>query len=117
MLDAEVRQVEIFLVHDGRDPRIDFDHVLADELDVEEVVEPQLSDDSCRDLQQRRITQRFEVHREPGSHRLPRLRVAEQHLSRARNAVDGALSSLGQLHHEQIGPTFLGEHLEHVLEA
>ena len=91
--------------------------MVTDELDVEEVLDPELGDDPLRDLEQPVVVQRLEVHREPGPHRLPRLRVAEQHLPRARNAVDGALSSLGQLHHEQIGPTFLGEHLEHVLEA
>ena len=44
-LDAEVREVEVLLVDDRRDPRVDLDHVLADELDVEEPLDPELADD------------------------------------------------------------------------
>ena len=47
-LDAEVRQVQILLVDDRRDARVDLDHVLADELDVEEVLDPELGDDRVR---------------------------------------------------------------------
>ena len=41
MLDAEVGEVQILLVDDRRDPRVDLDHVLADELtpDAREWVE------------------------------------------------------------------------------
>src|SRR6187431_679955 len=44
-LDAEVREVQVLLVDDRRDPRVDLDHGVADELDVEEVVELELADD------------------------------------------------------------------------
>src|SRR5919205_3305758 len=37
-LHAQVRKVQVLLVHDRRDPRIHLDHVLAHELDVEEVL-------------------------------------------------------------------------------
>ena len=47
VLDAEVREVQVLLVDDRRDPRVDLDHVLADELDVEEVVELELARRSC----------------------------------------------------------------------
>src|SRR5690349_18074164 len=36
-LHAQVRQVQVLLVDDGRDPRVHLDHLVADELDVEEV--------------------------------------------------------------------------------
>ena len=38
-LHAEVREVEVLLVDDRRDARVDLDDVLADELDVEEVLD------------------------------------------------------------------------------
>ena len=45
VLHAEPGEVEILLVDDRRDPRVDLDHVVADELDVEEVVEGERLDD------------------------------------------------------------------------
>src|SRR6476469_8384992 len=80
-LDAEVRQVQILLVDDRRDARVDLDHVLADELDVEEVLDPELRDDHVADAHQLRVVERLEVHREPGAHRLTRLRVPEHDLA------------------------------------
>src|SRR5579862_1168313 len=75
-LDAEVGQVEVVLVHDRRDARVDLDHVLADELDVEEMLDPELGDDRVSDLHQSLVLERDEVHREPCPHSLARLRMS-----------------------------------------
>src|SRR6266511_1536210 len=74
VLHAEIRDVDVLLVDDRGDPRVDLDHVLADELDVEEVVEAKLRDDSRRGIQQSRAGQGLEVHREVCTHCLPPLR-------------------------------------------
>src|SRR5439155_749964 len=42
-LDAEVREVQVLLVDDRGDTRIDLDHVVAHELDVEEVLDAELA--------------------------------------------------------------------------
>jgi len=115
-LDAEVREVEVFLVDDRRDPRIDLDDVVADELDVEEVLDAELGDDPLRDFEQPVVVQGLEVHGQPGAHRLARLRVAEDDLSRACDSVDRALPAGCELHHEQIGPALLGQELDHVFQ-
>ena len=73
---------------------------------------PSSRDDPLRDLEQPVVVQRLEVHREPGAHRLARLRVAEDDLARARDPVDRALASLRQLHHEQVGAALFGQQLE-----
>src|SRR5258708_10502512 len=41
-LDAEVGQVQILLIDDRRDARVDLVHMLADQLDVVEVLYPEL---------------------------------------------------------------------------
>ena len=112
----EVRQVEVLLVDDRRDARVDLDHVLADELDVEEVVEPELGDDRPRGLHQRRVVERLEVHREPGAQRLARLRVAERDPAVDRDPVHRPLPAGCELHHEQLGPAFVRQQLEQLLE-
>src|SRR3954465_7158914 len=53
-LDAEVREVQVLLVDDRRDPRVDLDHLLADELDVEEVLDRELAHDRVREFHQAR---------------------------------------------------------------
>ena len=102
-LDAEVGEVQVLLVDDRRDPRVDLDHVLADELDVEEVLDLELGDDPFRQLHQGRVLERLEVHREAGAHRLAGLRVAEQDASPVGDAVDRPLLAGRELHHEQLG--------------
>src|SRR3954453_13431774 len=52
-LDAEVGDVQILLVDDRRDARVDLDHVVPDELDVEEPFDLQLAHDLVRDRHQR----------------------------------------------------------------
>src|SRR5205823_12002457 len=116
-LDPEIGQVEILLVDDRGDPCVDLDHEVTDELDVEEVLDAELRDDSLRDLKQPVIVQRLEVHREPGTHRLARLGVPEHELTGTRNAIDRSLASLRELHHEEVWAPFLGQHLEDILET
>src|SRR5207248_3689089 len=98
-LDAEPRDVQILLVHDRRDPRVDLDHLLADELDVEEVLDLELGDEPASDLLELRIVERDEVHREPGAHRLARLRVAEHDPPPVGDPVDRALAAGRELHY------------------
>jgi hypothetical protein len=69
------------LVDDRGDARVDLDHVFADELDVEEVLDAELDDDPICDLEQPVVVERLEVHRQSGSHRLARLCVREQDLA------------------------------------
>ena len=115
-LHSEIRDVEVLLVDDRRDPRVDLDHVVADELDVEEVLDLELGHDAVGDLHQRLVLERDEVHREPGAHRLARLRVAEQDPLAVGNAVDRALTAGRELHHEQVGATLGREQLDRLLE-
>ena len=115
-LDAEVRDVQILLVDDRRDARVDLDDVLADELDVEEVLDLERRDDPLGELHQRVVRERDEVHRQAGAHRLARLRVAEHDAASVGDAVDRALASLGELHHEQLR-LVLAEQLDELLEA
>src|SRR5205085_9623437 len=96
-LDAEPRQIEILLVDDRRDAWIDLDHAVADELDVEEPFDRELLDDLVRDLHERVVLQRHEVHREAGAHRLARLRMAENDARAVGDAVDRALTAGGEL--------------------
>src|SRR5215831_16731092 len=99
-LDAEVREVEVLLIDDRRDPRVDLDHVVADELDVEEVLDPELGDDRAPELHQALVGERDEVHGEPGAHALAGLRVAEDDLAPVRDPVDRPLGAGRELHHE-----------------
>ena len=115
-LDAEVRDVQILLVDDRRDARVDLDHVLADELDVEEVLDLERRDDPLGELHQRVVVERDEVHREAGAHRLARLRVAEHDAAPVGDAVDRPLAALGELHHEQLR-LVVAEQLDELLEA
>ena len=115
-LDAEVGEVQVLLVDDRRDPRVDLDHVVADELDVEEVLDLELGHDPVRDLHQRLVLERDEVHREPRAHRLARLRVPEQDALAVGDAVDRALAAGRELHHEQVRPTLGGQQLDRLLE-
>src|SRR3954469_6385566 len=100
-LHAEVGEVEILLVDDGRDAGVDLDHVLADELDVEEVLDPELRDDQVRDAHQLVVLERHEVHREARARSLPRLGVAEHDLPAVADPVDRSLAAGRELHHEQ----------------
>src|SRR3954447_26017374 len=84
-LDSEVGDVQVLLVDDRRDPRVDLDHVVADELDVEEVLDPEVLDDRVADAHQLRVVERDEVHGEAGAHRLTRLRMAEHDLAPVRD--------------------------------
>ena len=68
------------------------------------------------DLHQRRVVERDEVHREPGAHRLARLRVAEDDAAAVRDPVDRALAAGGELHHEQVGAALVREQLDGLLE-
>src|SRR3954451_10952023 len=86
-LDAEVWQVEVFLVDDRRDARVDLDHVLADELDVEEVLDFELADDRIAETHQLLVVECDEVHRESGAHRFARLGVAEHDTAGRRGGV------------------------------
>ena len=82
--------------------------MLADELDVEEPLNLELGDDPVRDVVERGVGERDEVHRQTGAHRLARLRVAEHHPAADGDAVDRALATGCQLHHEELGAV-LGE--------
>jgi hypothetical protein len=115
-LDPEVREIQVLLVDDRRDARVDLDHGVADELDVEEVVELELADDRRCDVHQRGIVERLEVHRETRAHRLSRLRMPEDDSSSARDAVDRPLLAARQLHHEQLGAAVLREQRQQLVE-
>src|ERR687897_1208696 len=115
-LDAEVREVEVVLVDDRRDARVDLDHVLAHELDVEEPLDRELLDELVRRLHQLLVLERHEVHRKPRPHRLARLRVAEHHALTVGDPVDRALTAGGELHHEQVGTALVREQLDRLLE-
>jgi hypothetical protein len=91
--------------------------VVADQLDVEEVLDTELGDDALGDLHQPVILERLEVHREPGPHRLACLCMSEQDLARAGDPVHGSLSTLRELHHQEIRPALFGQELHDVLEA
>src|SRR6478609_5579250 len=92
-LDAEVGDVQVFLVDDRRDARVDLDNVVAHELDVEEVLDAEVLDDRVADAHQLRVVECHEVHREPSAHRLARLRMAEHDLCAVRDAVDRHLAT------------------------
>ena len=53
----------------------------------------------------------------PGSHRLARLRVPEHDALAVGDAVDRALASLRELHHEQVGAALGREELDRLFEA
>jgi hypothetical protein len=76
--------------------------VLADELDVEEVLDLQLADDLVGDVHQLGVVERHEVHRETRAHSLARLRMAEDDALAVRDAVDRSLAAGRELHHEQL---------------
>src|SRR5690242_6356601 len=57
-LHAEVGQAQVLLVDDRRDAGVDLDHALANELDVEEVLDPERLDDPVRDLHQSVVVER-----------------------------------------------------------
>ena len=76
----------------------------------------ELGDDPVGGLHQRLVLERDEVHREPGAHRLARLRVAEHDALAVRDAVDRALAAGRELHHEQVGPALVGQQLDRLLE-
>ena len=112
MLDAEVGEVDVLLVDDRRDPRVHLDHGLADELDVEEVVDAQLRHDPGCCLDERRVIEGLEVHREARAHRLARLRVRENDPSVAGEPVDRPLTTGRELHHEQLRAALVGKDVE-----
>src|SRR5690349_8785268 len=116
MLHAEVREVEVLLVDDRRDPRVDLDHVLADELDVEEVLDPELCDDQVSGAHELVVVERLEVHRQARAHRFARLRMTEDDLATVADPVDRALAADGELHHEQIRAAFVRQELDRLLE-
>ena len=116
-LHAEVREVQVLLVDDRRDARVDLDHEVAHELDVEEVLDREARDDPVRELHEAGIVERDEVHGEAGAHRLSRLRVTEDDAVPVGDAVDRALAALRELHHEQVRAALGGEELERLLEA
>ena len=60
-------------------------------------------DDPVAELHQPGVVERDEVHREPGAHRLARLRVAEHDPLAVGDAVDRPLAAGRELHHEQVG--------------
>ena len=116
MLEAEVRKIQVLLVDDRGDARVDLDDGVADELDVEEVVERERAGDPARHAHQAVVLEGLEVHREPCPHRLPRLRVPEQHAAAVGDAVDRSLAALDQLHDEQLVAADFGQELGDLLE-
>jgi hypothetical protein len=90
--------------------------VLADQLDVEEVLDAELRDDQAAQPHQLRVLERDEVHREAGAHRLACLRMAQHDLGTVRDPVDRPLAARRKLHHEQIGSILGRQQLERLLE-
>ena len=90
--------------------------LVTDELDVEEVLDAELGDDALRHFHQPVVLQRLEVHRETGTHRLARLCMADQNLTRARDPIHGPLATMRELHHEQVRPAFFRQERQHVIE-
>ena len=78
---------------------------------------PELGDDAVGELHQLRAVEGDEVHREPGAHRLARLRVAEDDAAAVGDAVDRPLAAGRELHHEQVGAALGGKELDGLLEA
>ena len=77
----------------------------------------ELGDDPARPIvHQRRVVERLEVHRQPGAHRLARLRVAEQDAAAGRDAVDRALLAGRELHDQELRVVVGAEHVEEVVE-
>ncbi len=77
----------------------------------------ELGDDPVADLHQLRVVERHEVHREPGAHRLARLRMTEHDLAAVRDPVDRALAPGRELHHEQVGTALVRQQLDRLLET
>src|SRR3954453_16758099 len=64
-LDREPREVEVLLYHHRREEGVDLDHLLAHELDAEEPLEAELSNNSLGLRDELRCVERDEVHAEP----------------------------------------------------
>ncbi len=67
-------------------------------------------------VHQPRVVERDEVHREPGAHRLARLRVAEHDSSPVGDAVDRPLAAGRELHHQQVGAVLAGSSSSSLLQ-
>ena len=63
------------------------------------------------------VRERDEVHREPGAHRLARLRVAQHDARTVGDAVDRPLAAGRELHHEQVRPALVRQQLDRLLQA
>ena len=116
VLETEVGQVQILLVDDRRDPWVDLDHRVADELDVEEVIELELGGDRGGDVDQLGVVECLEVHRQPGAHLLARLGMAEHDPAFPGDPVDRPLAAAGELHDERLG-LVVAEELDQLLQA
>ncbi len=112
----QVRQVEIFLVHDRRDARVDLEQAVADELDVDEPVETELAREPVGGRDELGPVDRLEPHREAGAHRLARLRVAEHEPAVAADAVDRVLGPVDELHDEQRREVLGTDRVERLLD-
>ena len=62
------------------------------------------------------VLERDEVHREPGAHRLARLRMAEHDPLAVGDPVDRPLAAGRELHHEQVGAALVRQQLDRFLE-
>src|ERR671918_212573 len=70
LVDPEPRHVEVFLVDDRRDARVELDDKVADEVQAPEVVELEGADDLPRNGHPLLVQERLPVHREAGANRL-----------------------------------------------
>ena len=68
------------------------------------------------DVVERGVGERDEEHGEAGAHRLARLRMTEHDPASVGDAVDRALATGCQLHHEELGAVLGGEQLDRFLE-
>ena len=73
-------------------------------------------DELVRGRHQLLVLERDEVHRQPGAHRLARLRVAQHDALAVGDPVDRPLAAGRELHHEQVGAALVRQQLNGLLE-
>ena len=96
-------QVQVGLVDQGRDARVDLEQAVAEELDVHDPVQPKRLDQPARVLEQVGPVDDPELHGQPGPERLTRLGACDQRAAVPAERVHRQLLALDQLHHQHLG--------------
>ena len=117
VLDPEVRDDEVLLVHERTDARVDLEQPAADPLHALVVVQVEVADHLARELHEVRPVDGLERHREAGEELLARARLVEDHLSLVGEEVDGDLGRVDVLHQHELGERLVaGEEVDEVVE-